>query len=190
MVPNEAYRLKLPRAMFAVSAASAAFASFGVFSSAPSPAVAPRESHPVVLISIDGRRPDYVTEADRHGLAVPNLRRLLRDGSYASGVVGVVPTVTYPSHATLVTGVSPARHGIHSNTTFDPLAKNQGGWYWYAKDVRVPALWDAVAERGLTSANVHWPVTVGARITYNLPQYWRTGTPSCPITGSCERARR
>src|SRR5450432_1560036 len=67
---------------------------------------------PVVLISIDGLRPDYVLEADRNRLRIPNLRRLLRDGAHATRVAGVLPTVTYPSHTTLVTGVSPARHGI------------------------------------------------------------------------------
>ncbi len=132
---------------------------------------------PVVLISIDGLHPAYVTEADRHGLAIPNLRRLLREGAHATGVRGVIPTVTYPSHATLVTGVSPARHGIHSNTTFDPLAKNQGGWYWYASDLTSQAIWDAAATKGVRTAGVHWPVTVGARIDWNIPQYWRTGTP-------------
>ena len=137
----------------------------------------PQDSRPVVLISIDGLHPDYVTQADRYGLKIPNLRRLLREGSYASGVRGVIPTVTYPSHATLVTGVSPATHGIHSNTTFDPLQKNQGGWYWYVSDLKVPTLWDVAAERGLTTGSVHWPVSVGARIDWNIPQYWRTGTP-------------
>ncbi|MBC7788994.1 MAG: alkaline phosphatase family protein [Anaerolineae bacterium] len=130
----------------------------------------------VVLISIDGLRPDYVLEADRHGLRIPNLRRLVERGSYATGVRGVVPTVTYPSHTTLLTGVAPARHGIHGNTTFDPLSRNQGGWYWYATDITARTLWDAAADAGLVTASVHWPVSVGARVTHNLPQYWRTGT--------------
>ena len=84
----------------------------------------------VVLLSIDGLRPDHVLEADRLGLRVPNLRRLAREGAHARGVAGVLPTVTYPSHTTLVTGVSPARHGILANTPFDPLGKNLDGWYW------------------------------------------------------------
>jgi len=129
----------------------------------------------VVLISIDGLKPEYVLEADAHKLKIPNLRRFVKEGAYASGVRGVVPTVTYPSHATLVTGVSPAKHGIHANTTFDPFRKNQGGWYWYAEDIRVPTLWDAAAAAHLSTANVHWPVTVAARIDANLPQYWRAG---------------
>lgn len=139
-------------------------------------AQAPRAaSHPVVLISIDGLKPEYVLGPDEYGLRIPNLRALVARGAHASGVIGVVPTVTYPSHTTLVTGAAPARHGIFSNTTFDPFNRNQGGWYWYASDVRVATLWDAVADAGRTTGAVHWPVTVGARITWNLPQVWRTG---------------
>jgi predicted AlkP superfamily pyrophosphatase or phosphodiesterase len=130
----------------------------------------------VVLVSIDGLRPDYVLDADKHGLRIPNLRRFLTEGSFATGVKGVIPTVTYPSHTTIVTGVWPSRHGIYANHPFDPFGRNQGGWYWYAEDIRVPTLWDAGRDAGLTTANIHWPVTVGARITYNLPQIWRAGT--------------
>ena len=50
----------------------------------------------LVMISVDGMRPDYITEADAHGAKIPNLRRFLKEGTYAEGVVGVVPTVTYP----------------------------------------------------------------------------------------------
>jgi len=131
---------------------------------------------PVLLISIDGLRPADVLEAEMRGLKVPNLRRFVSEGTYATGVIGVLPTVTYPSHTTLMTGASPARHGIFNNTTFDPLQINQGGWYWYAADEQAPTLWDAAQEAGLTTANVHWPVSVGARrVTWNLPQIWRTG---------------
>jgi predicted AlkP superfamily pyrophosphatase or phosphodiesterase len=132
---------------------------------------------PVILISIDGLKPEYVLDADAHGLKIPNLRRLLQEGTYSTGVHGVVPTVTYPSHTTLITGASPAKHGISANTTFDPFQKNYTGWYWYAEDIKVPTLWDAAADEHLTTANVHWPVSVAAHITWNLPQYWRTGTP-------------
>jgi len=130
----------------------------------------------LVLVSIDGLRPDYVLDAEKHGLRIPNLRRFLTEGSFATGVRGVIPTVTYPSHTTIVTGVWPSKHGIYANHPFDPFGKNQGGWYWYAEDIRVPTLWDAARDAGLTTANVNWPVTVGARITYNLPQIWRAGT--------------
>jgi predicted AlkP superfamily pyrophosphatase or phosphodiesterase len=132
---------------------------------------------PVLLISIDGLRPDYVTQADKHGLKIPNLRRFISEGTFADGVVGVVPTITYPSHTTLVTGVWPAEHGIYSNNTFDPLQENLGGWYWYAKDEKALTLWQAADAAGVVTASVNWPVTVSSPgIRYNLAEYWRAGT--------------
>src|SRR5215471_2533842 len=128
---------------------------------------------PIVLISIDGLKPDYVIEAAKHGLKIPNLRRILTLRAHASGVTGVLPTVTYPSHATMVSGVSPAAHGIIANSPFDPFSKNMSGWYWYAEDLKVPTLWDACAKARLTTSSVDWPVTVSANITHNIVQYWR-----------------
>ena len=92
----------------------------------------------LAFISLDGLRPDYVLQADAHGLKIPHLRRILREGAHASGARGVLPTVTYPSHTTIVTGVWPAKHGIYTNTTFDPLGMNFEGWYWYSEDITVP----------------------------------------------------
>jgi predicted AlkP superfamily pyrophosphatase or phosphodiesterase len=132
----------------------------------------------VVVISIDGMRPDYVTQAERHGLKLPNLTRFITQGTYADGVIGVSPTVTYPSHTTLMTGVWPAEHGIVSNTTFDPMRTNMGGWYWYASDIRVPTLWEAASNAGILVASVNWPVSVDAKgVTYLIPEYWRARTP-------------
>lgn len=136
------------------------------------------QASPVVMISLDGLRPDDVTHAEARGIKVPSLRGLMAQGAYAEGVVGVLPTLTYPSHTTLVTGVSPAEHGVSNNLTFDSQAKNQQGWYWYASDIRVPTLWQVAHAAGLRTVSIHWPVTVGAAgIDENLPQIWRTGTP-------------
>lgn len=131
----------------------------------------------LVVISIDGLRPDYVTQADAHGAQLPHLRQFMKLGAYADGVQGVVPTVTYPSHTTLMTGVWPQKHGIYANTTFDPLQKNFQGWYWYAEDIKVPTLWDVAAKAGRTTASIQWPVTVGAHINWVIPEFWRANTP-------------
>lgn len=145
-----------------------------VLAAAGAPAAA--TAAPVLMISIDGLRPGDVIDAQQRGLKLPNLRRFIVEGSYAAGVIGNLPTVTYPSHTTLMTGVAPARHGIVSNTTFDPNQINAGGWYWYATDIEVRTLWDAAHDAGLSTANVHWPVSVGARhVDWNLPQIWRSG---------------
>lgn len=131
---------------------------------------------PVLMISIDGLSPEYVLKADAHGLKLPTLRRFLTEGTYAEGVVGVVPTVTYPSHTTLVTGVWPVEHGILANVTFNPGLAVES-WYWYAQDIRVPTLWDAAQQAGMVTASVSWPVTVGAKsVKYLIPEYWRVRT--------------
>ena len=162
-------RIALVAASLIASAASIAVNSHRTFADGDTPP-------PVVLISIDGLKPDYVLDADKHGLKIPNLRRLVREGVSATGVIGVTPTVTYPAHATMITGVAPAKHGILTNSPFDPLAENLSGWYWYAEDFRVPTLWDAAAEAGLVTSSVDWPTTVGANITHNIAQYWRAST--------------
>lgn len=136
------------------------------------------QAAPVLMISIDGLRPGDVLEAPARGLKIPALRALMEGGSYADGVRNVLPTVTYPNHTTLITGVWPSKHGIPGNQTFDPLRQNMDGWYWYSSDIKVPTLWDAVHQTGGKVASLSWPVSVGARsIDYNLPEYWRARIP-------------
>lgn len=134
---------------------------------------------PVLMISIDGLKPEYVTEADARGLRIPYLRTLLRDGTYAEGVTGVWPTVTYPSHTTLLTGVSPSEHGIYNNLEFDPRQSYLSAWYWFAPAIRVPTLWQAAHHAGLSTASVGWPVSVGAAdVDWLIPEYWRNTGPA------------
>ena len=133
-------------------------------------------AEPVLMISIDGLSPEYVLKADALGLKIPTLRRFLTEGAYAEGVVGVVPTVTYPSHTTLVTGAWPREHGIEANVTFNPTVGVES-WYWYAQDIRVPTLWEVAQRAGIVTASVSWPVTVGASsVKYLIPEYWRVRT--------------
>jgi predicted AlkP superfamily pyrophosphatase or phosphodiesterase len=134
---------------------------------------------PVVMISVDGMKPEYVLEADKRGLKIPFLRRLPLQGSYAEGVIGVWPTVTYPSHTTLVTGVSPAEHGIFANLEFDPEHHFAESWFWYAAQIRVPTLWQSAHQAGLKTASIAWPATVGAEaVDYLIPEFWRITGPT------------
>jgi predicted AlkP superfamily pyrophosphatase or phosphodiesterase len=135
-------------------------------------------SRSLLIISIDGLPPRYVIDADALGLRIPNFRSFVSGGAYARGVVGVTPTLTYPNHTTIVSGVAPAQHGILSNTPFDPLMTSREAWYWYAEDIRVPTLWSAAHAAGLSTASVNWPVTVGdTNIDTLLPEYWRAVNP-------------
>lgn len=130
----------------------------------------------VIVVSVDGLVPESYMDPDAHDLRVPTLRMLRAGGAYSPGVESVYPTVTYPSHTSIVTGVRPNVHGITSNRTMDPMMRNQSGWYWYEEDIRVPTIWQAAEQGGLGTALVNWPVTVGARVDWLLPEYWRAGT--------------
>ncbi|HEY3306185.1 MAG TPA: ectonucleotide pyrophosphatase/phosphodiesterase [Candidatus Binatia bacterium] len=130
----------------------------------------------VIIVSVDGLMPAAYASPDAHGLDIPTLREMVRQGAWSEGARSVFPTLTYPAHTSIATGVNPAAHGIVSNLAWDPLGKNQTGWRWYAADIRAPALWDAALARDLSAAMVWWPATVGARATVLVPEIWRSGT--------------
>ena len=130
----------------------------------------------VLMVSIDGLAPSAYLDPGAHGLKVPNLRRLAAEGAYAHAVTGVLPTMTYPSHTTLITGAPPRVHGILTNTVFDPMGTASQAWHWFYEEIRVPTLLDAAKRAGLTVGAVSWPVTVGAPIDANFPEIWRSGS--------------
>ncbi|MBI3951911.1 MAG: alkaline phosphatase family protein [Acidobacteria bacterium] len=136
-------------------------------------AASPEAPH-LVVISIDGLVPEYYVRPDRLGLHIPNLRKLTREGAYAEGVIGVYPTVTYPSHTALVTGAKPADHGIIANSIFDdPSKPPKRWWYWESSYIKTDTLWAAARRSGLSVASLFWPVTVGAdQIDWNIPEIW------------------
>src|SRR6187401_3571469 len=92
------------------------------------PAPAARLADHVILITIDGFRPAVYLDPQGEGVTLPNLSALKQKGTAAEGVVVAYPSMTYPSHTSIVTGVSPSRHGIVSNTLFDPMS---GSRLWY-----------------------------------------------------------
>jgi predicted AlkP superfamily pyrophosphatase or phosphodiesterase len=129
----------------------------------------------VALISVDGLWARDLQRAESAGVRLPVLDSLRRAGALAAGVVGSLPSVTYPSHTTIVTGVRPARHGIYSNHIFAPPTDTSrlDFWYWEADLIRVPTLFDVARAAGLSTAAVGWPATAeDAAVTYNLPEVW------------------
>lgn len=127
----------------------------------------------VVLVTIDGFRPDFYLDPSWGAV---NLRQAMERGACARGVRGIFPTVTFPSHTTLVTGTTPKEHGIYYNAPFLPDGASED-WYWYFESIKSPTLWEAVHKAGLTTGSVLWPVTAGAPIDYNIPDIWEAGDP-------------
>ncbi|MEK6287405.1 MAG: alkaline phosphatase family protein [Acidobacteriota bacterium] len=131
----------------------------------------PRRDAHVIMISIDGLVPDYYLEPARLGLRVPSLVQMKLGGAYAEGVEGIFPSVTYPAHTTMITGVRPAVHGIVQNRIFEaPTEPQTREWYWFAEALKTETLWSIAKKAGLITANVGWPVTVGADIDYSVPE--------------------
>ncbi len=128
----------------------------------------------LVIISIDGFRPDFYT---KQSWPAPNIKQLAEDGVYANGVNGIFPTVTYPSHTTLITGVGPDKHGIYYNTE---IGKNgePGNWIYDFSKIKSQTLWEVVKNKGLITASVSWPISVNNPfIDYNIPEIWSFENP-------------
>ncbi|GIW52255.1 MAG: alkaline phosphatase family protein [Gemmatimonadales bacterium] len=129
----------------------------------------------VMIISIDGLWARDLERLDSAGVETPVLDSLRRAGALAEGVIGSFPSVTYPSHTTMVTGVPPRIHGVYSNVrVYDPLdTAHARDWYWRADWIRVPTLMDLAHEAGLKVGAVFWPVTADdPSIDYNVPEIW------------------
>ncbi len=126
-------------------------------------------AHKLLVISVDGLDWRYLRDRNSTGLLIPNLRRLLAGGEVTDGVTGVWPTITWPSHTSILTGVRPDQHGILGNRR---LKAEGGDYYWSASLIRTPTLLSCAAAHGLTTATVTWPVTLDAPVTYNLPEYF------------------
>jgi predicted AlkP superfamily pyrophosphatase or phosphodiesterase len=126
----------------------------------------------VVLISLDGFRYDYL---DRE--PTPHLRRLAASGVRARWMQPVFPTLTFPNHYTIVTGLLPAHHGIVGNTFVDPadnarfrytdtLVAPQSRW-WGGEP-----LWVTASRQGRRTAAFFWPGS-DAEIGGVRPDRWK-----------------
>ena len=138
--------------------------------SAPQTQSSPDTSRHIVLISLDGF-PSWAL--DDPYLPVPTLRRLAARGALAKGMRPVNPTVTWPNHTTLVTGVTPAKHGVLFNGLLkrDPgVAPRVEPWLHRDEMVRVKTLYDIAHARGLTTAQVDWVAIQDApTVTWAFP---------------------
>lgn len=127
----------------------------------------------LIILSIDGFPGYYASEDSDFWKKLKHLPELTEKSSFSNKVQSTYPTLTFPAHTTMITGVSPAIHGIYYNTPPDPLKKLGGEWYYYDEDIKVKTLYDFAREKKLITGNIYWPVTVGAGISYNVPQYYR-----------------
>ena len=136
-------------------------------------AISERTKRYLVLVSLDGFRYDY---AQKYG--APNLVGLGKRGLAADALIPSYPSLTFPNHYSIVTGLYPEHHGIVGMTFYDPALRKHfsfkdpktatdGTWY------RGAPLWVLAEKQGMRTACFFWPGSEaeidGMRPTYYVP---------------------
>ncbi|EKQ57691.1 MULTISPECIES: alkaline phosphatase family protein [unclassified Clostridium] len=119
----------------------------------------------LIVISFDGLSTldfEYIS-------SLFNFKEFIKDSSYCKKVYSVYPSLTYPAHATIVTGKYPKNHEIINNTLLQPGRKSPD-WYWQRKYIKGETFYDTAINNGMKVAALLWPVTAKSRIQYNLPE--------------------
>ena len=123
----------------------------------------------VIVISFDA-----VSEEDLEFLSKqPNFSKLIKNGALIKNVESVYPSLTYPAHATIVTGKYPKNHGVINNTVLD-FKNDNPNWYWYRKYIKGDTIFDLAEKSGMKTCSILWPVTARSKITYNMPEIFCT----------------
>ncbi|KAK8973077.1 hypothetical protein V6N11_049427 [Hibiscus sabdariffa] len=121
----------------------------------------------VILISSDGFRFGHQFKTP-----TPNIHRLIVDGTEAElGLIPVFPTLTFPNHYSIVTGLYPAYHGIISNGFVDPKTGEIFSMFslepkWWLGE----PLWETVANHGLKAATYFWPGSQVKKGSWDCPK--------------------
>ena len=119
----------------------------------------------LIVISFDGLSSvdfDFIKE-------LPHFQEYLRKASYSKKVYSVYPSLTYPAHATIVTGKYPKNHGVINNTLMQ-WNKVKPDWYWQRKFIKGDTLYDLAITNGMKVAALLWPVTAKSKIQFNMPE--------------------
>ncbi len=141
------------------------------------------ERHPLIVISFDGFRWDYLDKAP-----TPNMDALVKTGVKTTGLKPIFPSKTFPNHYTIVTGLYAEHHGLVSNTMYDPVfnayyrirdRKAVSDARWYDGE----PIWVTAQKQGLVTASYFW-VGTEAPIQGMHPTYW------FPYDGSVPNRKR
>jgi predicted AlkP superfamily pyrophosphatase or phosphodiesterase len=123
-------------------------------------ALAQMQRTPVLVVSIDGFRNDYLDREDLYD--APNLRALAAQGVRAEALIPVFPSTTFPNHYSIVTGLYPVHSGIIGNRMYDPefhetfsmsnpRVSHESRW-WQGEPI-----WVTAEKQGCQTAPIFWP---------------------------------
>jgi alkaline phosphatase D len=148
-----------------------------------------QSQHYVVLVSLDGFRWDYAKRDN-----AIHLLALGKQGVWApEGMLPSYPSLTFPNHFSIVTGLYPEHHGIVANSFFDPVrqaryelsdaqAVTDGAWY------SGTPLWTLAESQGMRTACLFWPGSE-AQIAGFRPTWYAQFDAKTEATPAVEQAR-
>jgi len=134
----------------------------------------------VILISADGFRYDFIEKYHAE-----KLHQLATSGVQAAALIPSFPSITFPNHYTIVTGLYPSHHGLVGNNIYDVKTQSRYS-LGNAKAVRSPAwyggtpIWTLAEQQGMLSACFYWPGSE-APIGGILPSYYYAYNEKIPI---------
>lgn len=142
----------------------------------------------VILVSLDGFRYDYI---EKHQAGF--LQKLAKQGTSAESLIPSYPSVTFPNHYSIVTGMYPGHHGLVGNTMYDPKSQDRYSLgnasavtdaKWYGGT----PLWVLAEQQGMLSACYYWPGSE-APIQSVLPTYYYKYSEKSGIESRIEEVR-
>lgn len=119
----------------------------------------------LIILSLDavgGRDLSYME-------TLPHFGPFFERAAGCKEVLSVYPSLTYPAHASIVTGRYPKNHGIVNNLQIQP-GREPSDWFWQRHYVHGTTLYDEAKKNGYRTAALLWPVMGKADIHYNLPE--------------------
>jgi predicted AlkP superfamily pyrophosphatase or phosphodiesterase len=131
----------------------------------------PPQERILILVSIDAFRWDYLQK-----FPTPNLKRIAGEGVHAKKLIPMFPTMTFPNHHTIVTGLRPAHHGVIHNNIYDPVTKEtfafnkpelQGPQWWGGEPI-----WATAIKQGRRADCLFWP-GIGTPMAGLEPTEWK-----------------
>ena len=108
----------------------------------------------LVIISMDA----MVREDLEYAKTLPTWGYMLEHGALVEDIREIYPTLTYPTHQSMISGMYPDKHGVINNIQFVPGTLTTP-WNWYHDVVKRPDLMDIAKKNGLLTASVSWPVS-------------------------------
>ena len=125
----------------------------------------------IIVISSDA----MVGEDLEYFKTLPNYKKYIAGGAEIKNVSSIYPSVTFPAHVTMMTGLYPDKHGVFSNMQLIP-GSDPTPWQWNYDFIHGTDIFRVAKAAGKTTAAVLWPVTAfNPSIDYHIADYWAQG---------------